>query len=300
MLQPAARRPKGEVRFGRIAVILFVAYFVIGCIGALQEAEEPFVQVFGFDLPTFIGSGFGIVLVVCFIFFSLKIDFASLFRWLAPLVVLSLALFPWQDVLPSFVSSTIMAIADTCLQAVSYLYVIALAKRRFISVAVGIGTSQGALQLGVLAGNLAGEAASPLVASGSLNVFVVVLALICLFSFSLALLPARGGKAPMRAAGGGSEPAESAFAATCRQLAAANRPVRTRGRGTRIPGEGPFAALHPRGAAAFEEHGGHAREAHLPEARRAFASRVAGPVRDERLAGRGEPLARRRQAAPSR
>ena len=135
---------------------------------------------------------------------------------------LSLALFPWQDVLPSFVSSTIMAIADTCLQAVSYLYVIALAKRRFISVAVGIGTSQGALQLGVLAGNLAGEAASPLVASGSLNVFVVVLALICLFSFSLALLPARGGKAPMRAAAGGSEPAESAFAATCRQLAAAN------------------------------------------------------------------------------
>ena len=52
--------------------------------------------------------------------------------------------------------------------------------------------------------------------------FVVVLALICLFSFSLALLPARGGKAPMRAAAGGSEPAESAFAATCRQLAAAN------------------------------------------------------------------------------
>ncbi len=54
--------------------------------------------------------------------------------------------------------------------------------------------------------------------------FVVVLALICLFSFSLALLPARGGKAPMRALrlAGGSEPAESAFAATCRQLAAAN------------------------------------------------------------------------------
>ncbi len=223
MLQPAGKASKGvRSEFGRIAVILFVAYFVIGCIGALQEAEEPFVQVFGFDLPTFIGSGFGIVLVVCFIFFSLKIDFTSLFRWLAPLVVLSLALFPWQDVLPSFVSSTIMAIADTCLQAVSYLYVIALAKRRFISVAVGIGTSQGALQLGVLAGNLAGEAASPLVASGSLNVFVVVLALICLFSFSLALLPARGGKAPMRAAAGGSEPAESAFAATCRQLAAAN------------------------------------------------------------------------------
>ncbi len=195
MLQPAGKASKGvRSEFGRIAVILFVAYFVIGCIGALQEAEEPFVQVFGFDLPTFIGSGFGIVLVVCFIFFSLKIDFASLFRW--------------QDVLPSFVSSTIMAIADTCLQAVSYLYVIALAKRRFISVAVGIGTSQGALQLGVLAGNLAGEAASPLVASGSLNVFVVVLALICLFSFSLALLPARGGKAPMRAAAGGSEPAE--------------------------------------------------------------------------------------------
>ena len=69
MLQPAGKASKGvRSEFGRIAVILFVAYFVIGCIGALQEAEEPFVQGVRIRPAHVHRVGFGIVLVVCFIF----------------------------------------------------------------------------------------------------------------------------------------------------------------------------------------------------------------------------------------
>ena len=179
----------------RIAVVLFAAYLLVGCLGAMSESEDLVQQVSGVDVPTLIGSGFGLVLAICFIMFSVRIDFSSLFRWLAPLLVLSVALFPWQEVAPNFLSTTIICIADTSMQVIAYIYVIGLAKRKAMSPVLGIGLTQGFVQLGVLVGNLLGVWAGHAVSEGTLSVFVLALGLICLISFATMLVP-QGAKKP--------------------------------------------------------------------------------------------------------
>ena len=144
----------------RASAMIGVAYFAIGCMSAMSASEDLLQAWWGFDVPTFIGSASGIAMALCFILFSMRIDFASLFRWLTPLLVLALALFPWQEVAPNFISTTITAIADTSMQVIAYLYVISLAKRRLVPIALGLGITQGSVQLGVLTGNLAGSRAS--------------------------------------------------------------------------------------------------------------------------------------------
>lgn len=179
----------------RIAVVLFAAYLLVGCLGAMSESEDLVQQVSGVDVPTLIGSGFGLVLAICFIMFSVRIDFSSLFRWLAPLLVLSVALFPWQEVAPNFIATTIICIADTSMQVITYIYVIGLAKRKAMSPVLGIGLTQGFVQLGVLVGNLLGAWAGHAVFEGTLSVFVLALGLICLISFATMLVP-QGAKKP--------------------------------------------------------------------------------------------------------
>lgn len=199
-VKPRVARPSSASEQGaignlvRIALVLFAAYFIIGCLGAMSESEDLMQQAFGIDVPTIIGSGFGLVLAVCFIMFSVRIDFISLFRWLAPLLVLAVALFPWQEVMPNFISTTITCIADTSMQVITYIYVIGLAKRSSISAVLGIGIAQGFVQLGVLTGNLAGVQAGSAVTEGSLSVFVLALSLICLLSFATMLVPQGGRK----------------------------------------------------------------------------------------------------------
>lgn len=217
---PAVVRPVREtaVLLMRLSLVLFASYFVIGCLGALSAAEDLMQTLAGFDVSTFIGSGFGIVLAVCFIFFSMKIDFTSLYRWLSPLLMLSLALFPWQEVVPNFVSTTIVAIADTSMQVIVFIYLISMAKRGLVSTVLGIGLTQGFLQLGVLAGNVTGDLAAPLVADGSLSIFVVVLALMVAFSFSLLLVPQRGRAVGAAKPAAGRSGEEASIEARCRQL----------------------------------------------------------------------------------
>lgn len=192
----------------RASLVLSVAYFAIGCVGAMSESEGLLQALGGFDVPTFIGSAFGIVMALCFVLYTVRIDFASLFRWLTPLLVLALALFPWQEVAPSFISNTITSVADTSMQVITYIYIISLAKKQLAPAALGIGITQGAVQLGVLVGNITGAHAAALVASGALNVFVFVLGLICAISFATLLVPQRTAK-PVDRVSGSSEASEA-------------------------------------------------------------------------------------------
>lgn len=175
----------------RISLVLAASYFIIGCLGALSEPRDQLQVISGFDASTFIGSGFGLVLAIAFILFSSRIDFSSLFRWLCPLLVLAIALFPWHDVIPDFISSTILSIGDTSLQVITCIYVIVLAKRRLIPAILGIGLSQGFVQLGVLAGNLFGVRLAEPTMLDSPGMTALMLALICLLCFSTLLIPTR-------------------------------------------------------------------------------------------------------------
>ncbi|WP_180326584.1 helix-turn-helix transcriptional regulator [Raoultibacter phocaeensis] len=75
------------------------------------------------------------------------------------------------------------------MQVITYIYVIGLAKRKAMLPVLGIGLTQGFVQLGVLAGNLLGVWAGRAVFEGSLGVFVLALGLICLISFATMLVP---------------------------------------------------------------------------------------------------------------
>lgn len=178
----------------RASVVLCIAYFAIGFMGAMDGSKGIAAMLGGFDIPAFIGSVFGIVMALCFVLYTVRIDFASLFRWLVPLLVLALALLPWKAMAPAFIADTIASVADTSMQVITYIYIIGLARKRLLPAALGIGLAQGFLQLGVLAGNVAGAQAASQVAVGQLNVFVLVLGLICLVSFSALLVPQRAAK----------------------------------------------------------------------------------------------------------
>lgn len=168
----------------RIATLLFLSYFVIGCSGALQaNVDAPFI-VWGIDIATVIGSICGIVLVVGIVLFAARPSFDGLFRLIAPLLAIALALLPWADLWAVALSTTLVAIADTTLTIAAVLFVVTAAKGNGAKAALGIGVAEGSLQLGVLAGNLAGRALNETASVEPLGLFTIALGLLVVFSLS--------------------------------------------------------------------------------------------------------------------
>lgn len=177
------RRP-ALFTLGRIAVLLFLSYFVMGCSGALQmNVDAPFV-VWGIDVATVIGSCCGIALVIGIVLFAARPSFDGLFRLVAPLLAIALALLPWADLWAVALSTTLIAIADTTLTIAAVLFVVTAAKGNGAKAALGIGVAEGSLQLGVLAGNLAGRALNETASVEPLGLFTIALGLLVVFSLS--------------------------------------------------------------------------------------------------------------------
>ncbi|MEC4176719.1 helix-turn-helix transcriptional regulator [Adlercreutzia sp. R7] len=174
----------------RISALVLLSYFTVGCCGALQQgADKPFI-VLGLDAPTIIGSLGGIVLMACFVLFASRPRFDSLFRLIAPLIVGSAALLPWADLWAVFLSETLVSLADTILTIATVLFVTDAARRGLVNAAAGVGITQGSLQLGVLLGNLAGSAASPLASASTTGLFSIALGLTAFFALTWLLYPA--------------------------------------------------------------------------------------------------------------
>lgn len=168
----------------RIAALLFLSYFVMGCSGTLQvNVDAPF-GVWGIDFATVIGSFCGIALVVGIVLFAARPSFDGLFRFVAPLLAIALALLPWADLWAVALSTTLIAIADTTLTIATVLFVVTAAKRGGANAALGIGIAEGSLQLGVLAGNLTGLALGEKMADDPWGLFTIALGLLAVFSLS--------------------------------------------------------------------------------------------------------------------
>ncbi|WP_304426049.1 helix-turn-helix transcriptional regulator [uncultured Adlercreutzia sp.] len=173
----------------RIAVLLFLTYSVLGCGEALQaNADAPF-RVLGIDWPTLIGSACGVAVMVGFLFYAARPTFDSLFRLTAPLMVFALALLPWADLWAIFAGTTFTAATNTVLNIGALLFVAAAARKGQVNAALGVGITQGSLQLGVLAGNFAGERLGPAAAASSTGLFAVALGLIALFALCWLFYP---------------------------------------------------------------------------------------------------------------
>lgn len=187
-------RERSKVKAGMVARVLLVltaAYSVFGFLDAtsvfFSMAQEP--RMAEFDIATFIGSSAGIVLALCAIRFAVRIDFASLFRWMIPLVMLAVYFQTQWGLVGSQIAVALTAAADTCIQAIAYRYFVDLAKRGELGIAMGVGAGQGSIQLGVLAGNVAANGLLGSLASGLVPSSTVGFLLILLLAFASIALP---------------------------------------------------------------------------------------------------------------
>lgn len=173
--------------FLRSIVIIAVIYFSFGFMDSF--AQPGTAQVLGLDVPTFIGSALGVVVLVLFVSYSQHLDFGELFRWVIPLVIVDLALASWDSAFCSAASSALSTMVDTLIQAMALMCLIMLAKRNELGIYFGAGLCQGIIQLGVLAGNLAGLLSMPILVADDVSGIVAALALICLVAVAGVLQP---------------------------------------------------------------------------------------------------------------
>ena len=185
-----ATPPPDTATFARMGALLFIAYGAVGFSGAVQPgADAPFFA-FGIDWPTLIGSCCGVGLLACFILYTARPRFDTLFRPIAVAVVVACALLPWADLWAVFLSGTLVAVTDTLLTISAVLFVVQAARRGTMNAALGTSITQGSLQLGVLVGNIAGRMGADAIAASPTGLFTVALGLVAFFSFAWLLYPA--------------------------------------------------------------------------------------------------------------
>ena len=141
---------RGEFPPIQMLAFIVVCYLAIGASDVVQGPSG------GFDLPvdvpTVLGTGVGVVLSACVVFFSTRIDLTFLYRWMLPVLTAALVLSPWDNAFAQLAGQTLFWAGDTCVQAVVLLCFIRLAKKGTVPISVGIGIGQGCIQLGVFLG----------------------------------------------------------------------------------------------------------------------------------------------------
>lgn len=171
----------------RVSVLLGVIYVAIGWLSACGTLEG--APRSSSDFAALISSVITVVLVVLLVLFSRKVSFAGLFRWLMPLVIVSLVLFGLPDAWADFVGSELSAVCDTLVEVLLYLFVLTLAKSQNASVSLGVGLANGFVQLGVLGGNLLARAS--LAPDAAMGLGETEALLICLVALAMAFIPQR-------------------------------------------------------------------------------------------------------------
>lgn len=130
--------------------------FIVACYLAIGSSDIVQGPSGGLDLPvdvpTVLGTGVGVVLSACVVFFSTRIDLTFLYRWMLPVLTAALVLSPWDNAFAQLAGQTLFWAGDTCVQAVVLLCFIRLAKKGAIPISIGIGIGQGCIQLGVFLG----------------------------------------------------------------------------------------------------------------------------------------------------
>lgn len=141
----------------KMAILLFIAYVTSGFLEAVFPISNIAISTLDIDWPIIIGSSFGVIIMVSFLLFAQRPTFDTYFKGVAPLIAATMALMIWNDAVASFLKSTFLAITNTILTVATFLCVVNAAQKSQDNAAVSIGITQGALQLGVLIGNIAAQ-----------------------------------------------------------------------------------------------------------------------------------------------
>ena len=174
---------------GRVAGVLAVLYVAIGWQAALAGMSDGVHALVGVDVAMLMASLASVALGVAIVFFSKKVSFSGLFRWAVPFTVVTLVLRGVSGLWAGFVGNAVGDTLDSLVQVLVYLLVITLAKQGKVSAPLGVGLLNGAVQLGVLLGNLGGALClEPMV---GLSPSLAAAALICLVALSGIVMPQR-------------------------------------------------------------------------------------------------------------
>ncbi|WP_302962928.1 response regulator transcription factor [uncultured Adlercreutzia sp.] len=169
----------------RVMLVLGVLYMSVGWLSSLAETRDGLHALIDFDVAMLLSSLASVALGVAIVFFSKKVSFSGLFRWAVPFTVATLVLREMPGLWPGFAASAISATLDSLIQVLVYLFALTLAKQGKVPAVLGVGLLNGAVQLGVLVGNIGGEAC---VAAG-VSLTTVGLLLVCLVSFAGIVAP---------------------------------------------------------------------------------------------------------------
>lgn len=150
------RAPRPALRYlVRVSALLCLVYVAVGWESSLSDLHDAVHAALNVDLSALLSNGASLVLAILFVFFSKRVSFSGLLRWIMPLAMVSLVLF-MQVGSGSFGAALVASVCDVLAQILAFLFVVSLAKEGQVSAAFGIGVVNGSLQLGVLLGNLLG------------------------------------------------------------------------------------------------------------------------------------------------
>ena len=161
---------------------MFLLVTVIYLASSSLDTLTPYPTGAVVDVSACMGAGMGVILAVAVALFSVRLNYESVFKWMVPLVILQAAVFPYDAEWARVAGRAFSWGIDSCVQAVSLLYVLALVHRGSCTAALGIGLLKGFMHLGICSGKIMGHVLEPLAMASAANRTAVALVLICAFA----------------------------------------------------------------------------------------------------------------------
>lgn len=172
----------------RTTLVLFVLYVILGGYDALSDLINPVYVHYGLDIATTLGTTVGIVTVLLFVLFARRVDLLSLFRFLIPVLIVSISLNASDLVSAKLVSKLLVVSIDMAVVQLSLIYIISTAKKLCLSSTFGVGIAHGGIILGLLIGELLGNEVQQAYLPDS-SYYAIALVSICTVSCIVLLLP---------------------------------------------------------------------------------------------------------------
>lgn len=174
----------------RVSFLLCVVYLIIGCEAALFSPGDAGASRVG--LTSLASNCATVVFAILLVLYSKRVSFSGLFRWVMPLLVISLVLVGISGDWAQLATGLINSVCDSLIEVLLFLFVLTIAKNYGAPVTLGLGMVCGFSQAGVLLGNLLGRACaiSGVQATNSfLSPDQLSMALICILAIAMLFVP---------------------------------------------------------------------------------------------------------------
>lgn len=156
-----------------------VVYTVIAFAWSVVTLSELEMVGQGFQLPFLIGAGFAAALAVSSILYSARLDTFTLYRWMLPVLVVSLTLLVYETTIARTLSYILITVAQVGFDIMIWLYFTSISRRGYRSAAITLGMSRGFAQVGVTVGSLLGPYLVQRAAAGDATPAGISLVMIC-------------------------------------------------------------------------------------------------------------------------